>query len=306
MKFKLSVIIPCYNHAEALSEAIHSVRTQGWPDVEIIVVDDGSTDETQRLLYELHGSDLRCLRQQNQGPAAARNTGIRAARGDWIAFLDADDYWLPGKLAAQFEMLARHPEARFSYGGVRLRASDGSEQEVKCDFGDRPLLLVLLQGSRLFTTTVIVRRDSLEETGLFHTELRTGEDWDLWLRLATHYPGVGVPRPLAVRRASTTNYPLQLLESCTLTVLERLFSCAETHALWPQLQAQKDRVYAWQYAVLAKSYVRKAGMFDFVRLGFKAVSSDRAGLAYLFPRRRAPVFEGGTHETQRFVTTEPR
>lgn len=298
MHFNLSVIIPCYNHAAGLSTAIDSIRAQDWPNVEIIIVDDGSTDRTQRLLMELAGSDLRSLRQANQGPAAARNAGIRAARGEWIAFLDADDYWLPGKLAEQFEMLARHPEARFSYGGVRLRASDGSEQEVKCDFGDRPLLLVLLEGSRLFTTTVIVRHDSLEETGLFHTELRTGEDWDLWLRLATHYPSVGVPRPLAVKRASTTNYPLQLLESCTLTVLERLFSCEETDALWPQLRAQKERVYAWQYSVLARSYMRNGGLFDFVRLGFKAVRSDRAGFYYIFPRRRAPVFGGGEAECE--------
>lgn len=306
MHYKVSVIIPCYNHAGGLPAAIQSVRAQGWPGVEIIVVDDGSTDETQKLLHELRGSDLRCLRQQNQGPAAARNTGIRAARGDWIAFLDADDYWLPGKLAAQFELLARHPDAGFSYGGLRLRASDGSEREVKCDFSERQLLLVLLEGSRLFTTTVIVRRSGLKRTGLFHTGLRTGEDWDLWLRLAARYSGVGVSKPLAVKRASTTGYGLKLLESCTLTVLERLFSCAETQALWPLLRTQKERVYAWQYSVLARSYAQKAHLFDFVRLGFKAITSDPAGLGYLLSRRRAPVFEGVTHETQRFVTTEPR
>ena len=303
--FKLSVIIPCYNHAAGLPAAIESVRVQGWPGVEIIVVDDGSTDDTQRLLREMSGSDLRTLQQHNQGPAAARNAGVRAARGDWVAFLDADDYWLPGKLAAQFEMLARHREARFSYGGVRLRASDGSERENGCDFGDRPLLLVLLEGCHVFTPTIIVRRDSLEETGLFHTGLRTGEDWDLWLRLAARYPSVGVSSPLAVIGASTTTYPLPLLESCTLAILDRLFSCAETHARWPELQAQKERAYAWQYSVLARSNVRTGRVFDFLRLGFKAVWSDLAGLGYLLPRCPAPDFGERAHGSAQTVTSGP-
>jgi glycosyltransferase involved in cell wall biosynthesis len=307
MQDKVSVIIPCYNHAGGLSAAIHSVRDQSWPNVEIIVVDDGSTDQTQSLLRELNGSDLQILRQQNQGPAAARNAGIQAAQGDWIAFLDADDYWLPGKLATQFELLASHPEAGFSYGGVRLRTGAENEREVRCDFNDRSLLLVLLEGNRLFTPTVVVRRDCLQETGLFHTGLRTGEDWDLWLRLAARHSSVGDARPLAVveRRAGTTTYRLRLLEKCTLTVLERLFSCPETQALWPQLQAQQERVYAWQYSVLARSYARKGDLFNCVRLGLKAVMSDRAGLSYVLPRSRAPIFEGGADGTARVVTAEP-
>ena len=254
----VSVVIPTFNSAATLPDAIASVRSQRWSDLEIIVVDDGSTDDTGRVLEELAGPDLRVIRQENAGPAAARNTGIDAARGVWIAFLDADDLWLPGKLCDQFDELDRCPAASFSYSDVLLRFPDGSHSELKCRRLELPLLLELIWGNLFCTATVLVRRDCFETVGFFDTSLRTGEDWDMWLRLAACYEVAYLPRPLTLYRRSPQSvksgkYPLDLLESCTRRVVERLFSSPEALRRYPELLRLRRRVSAWHETVIAKS-----------------------------------------------------
>lgn len=288
----VTTIIPTYNHAESLSDAIESVRMQRWPELEMIVVDDGSVDHTREVVDRLSGADLRYIRQENRGPAAARNAGIGMAQGEWIAFLDADDYWLPGKLSVQFDAIRQEPLVGFCYGNVILRDANGTERQSRLPAPTRSLLWELLAGNRLATPTVMIRRDCLETVGLFNTDLRTGEDWDLWLRVSARAVCVGVGRPLALVRRTTgpKTYSLKVLERCTLLVLEKLYSRAEIVELWPELMAERKRIYSWQYSVLAKSYLAHAEPIDFGRLALRAMLSHYLGTFYLLSRGRMPTF----------------
>jgi len=284
----VSVVIPTYNSAHFLREAIASVHAQQWPALEIIVVDDGSTDDTETVVNALSGSgDLRFIRQENAGAASARNTGIAAAKGEWIAFLDADDVWLPGKLTNQLAELEKRPNAAFSYTNVTLRSATGEENDLECGNADRPLLLQLIGGNLFATPTVVVRRDSLQKIGLFAPQLRTGEDWDMWMRLAAHFEHVRVPRPLTVISvADQTKFPLETLERCTLQSLQRLFSCRRIQQDWPGVASSRRLIYSWHYSVLARSYLRHGRLVDFCRLASRALLSHPAGLGYLLRARR--------------------
>ena len=278
----MSVVIPTYNLAHFLPEAVASVRAQGWPDIEIIVVDDGSTDETPALLERLAREGVRCFRQENGGAASARNRGIREAQKEWVAFLDADDFWLAGKLAAQFEALEKKPSARFSYTDERLRFEDGTEADRECRATDAPLLPQMLRGNMFATPTVMARRECFDRVGLFDERLRTGEDWDMWMRLAAHFDSAGVARPLTtVRAASRVKFPLEVLERCTLLVLEHLFACPHVAREWPEVAGKRGEVYAWHYSVLARSYLRARRPTDFLRLAYRAASVHPKGLRHL-------------------------
>ncbi len=287
----VSVVIPTYNLAPLLPGAVESVREQRWPDLEIIVVDDGSTDETPEVLERLSsGGDLRWFRQENAGAAAARNRGIREASKGWVAFLDADDFWLAGKLAAQFQELERRPSAAFSYTDVRIRREAGEDHDLACGTTERPLLPQLLAGNMFATPTALVRRDCFDRVGLFDARLRTGEDWDMWMRLAAHFECVRVARPLTVvRTADRAKFPLATLERCTMLVLERLFACPHVAREWPAVASRRAAVYAWHYAVLAKSYLRLGRVTDFCRLAYSAARAHPSGLRFVARQSRGTL-----------------
>lgn len=287
---ELSVVIPVYNNADTVSEAIASVRSQADPCRDIIVVDDGSSDATPLVLDHLIGPDLRVIRQQNAGPAAARNTGIAMARGEWIAFHDADDIWLPTKLKAQFAALRASPDARFCFTGLRMRLPDGTEFTRECSMPRQSLFINLLNGNRLATPTALIRRDCFAEVGLFDPVLRTGEDWDMWLRLAAFFEGVLIRQPLVLvqRSADPSKYSVELLERCQNRVLHRLFSNPRIVELYPELPGLRGRVYAWHHSVLAKSYFRHKRFYRSGRRAFAAIRSHPSAVRCLLPRAAAP------------------
>ena len=195
---RVSVIIPVYNRAHTLGRAVQSVLKQTFRDFEIIVVDDGSRDATMPTVEGFHDSRVRFLRhEQNRGAAAARNTGIRVARGEYLAFLDSDDEWLPEKLSDQIALL-EDPAA-----GCLLSCSGfftvvhGSEREylpARVSSWSRRLHWIcdISPG-----TTLVVHRDCLLKVGLLDEEFRRYEDWDWMLRLSTVYELVVVEKPLA-------------------------------------------------------------------------------------------------------------
>ena len=181
----ISVIIPAYNAGKYLAEAIESVLTQTIPPMEIIVIDDGSTDNTAQVAQQF-SDRIRYLRQENAGPAAARNAGIAAACGKWIAFLDSDDRWFPYKLEQQIRTLtAEDSEALYCGMTVAFHGEVApAPPPIQNEKITRLSFAGLLQRNRVSTSTVIAPRQRLLGIGGFRTQLRGPEDYDLWLRLA--------------------------------------------------------------------------------------------------------------------------
>ena len=184
----VSIIIPAYNAAEFIGETLASVAAQTFTSHEVIVINDGSpdTEELERELKRYHGQ-LQYIKQENRGAAAARNTGLRAARGEFVAFLDADDTWLPAFLEKQMELLKR-TNADLVYADALLT---GESQFAGRTFmkmhpsrGDVTPENLLAVKVTVLTSTVLARKAPILEADLFDEKLRRGQDFDLWLRLA--------------------------------------------------------------------------------------------------------------------------
>ena len=213
----VSVIIPAYNRAMTIRPAIESVLRQTWDDFELIVVDDGSQDATMDMVRGISDPRLRLMANpRNMGAAGARNTGIRAACGDWIAFQDSDDEWLPRKLEKQMARLqapgAAHVGAYcglLTLGGLddrdgdRLRLRYVPDPAIVPAEGD--ILEPLLRESMISTQTLVVRRDLILELGCFDEETTPIEDWDFVIRLAQRGSIAFVDEPLVQQRFSSNS-----------------------------------------------------------------------------------------------------
>ncbi|MFH0921152.1 MAG: glycosyltransferase family A protein [Fibrobacterota bacterium] len=197
---RVSVIIPTFNRKELTEHAVRSVLAQTFRDYELIVVDDGSTDGTADPLAALFPQELTLLRQENRGVSAARNAGIRASHGEWIAFLDSDDEWLPRKLELQMAYLSVYPEwricqtrERWVRKGVRVNPRPVHEK-FEGDLFEASLARCLITPS-----SVMLQRSLLDETGLFDEALPACEDYDLWLRITRLWPVGLVDEELLIR-----------------------------------------------------------------------------------------------------------
>ncbi len=195
-----SVIIPTFNRAAFLREAIDSVLAQTEKDFELIIVDDGSTDYTRELVAE-YGDRVRYVFQPNAGPSAARNLGIRHASGKLITFLDSDDLWLPHKLARQREWMAAHPQARLCYTdeiwirrGVRV-----NQKKIHAKSGGW-IYPLCLPRCIISPSSVLMRRELFDAVGLFDEQLPVCEDYDLWLRVASRFEIGFIAESLIVKR----------------------------------------------------------------------------------------------------------
>jgi len=192
----VSVIIPAYNASLYISEAIQSVLEQDYKNIEIIVINDGSTDDTSSILEEFNNNII-IINQENSGAAVARNKGLRAARGEYIAFLDADDVWLPGKLYTQVKYLEDHPDVGMVYcswsewypdDNGKYSLPDNSLYQNLDSGVDKEhsgwLYTKLLREPILNTDAVMIRTSIVKEVGFFDETLLRGQDYDYWLRLS--------------------------------------------------------------------------------------------------------------------------
>lgn len=192
---KVSVIIPAYNNARFLQEAVESVFAQTYQDYEIIVIDDGSTDNTKEVLAP-YLDRIQYIYQPNRGASSARNTGIRHSHGDYIAFLDADDIWLPEKLRIQVEYLNNHPDTAMVYAlalrvDVNGRASNHRnmlKRSLPC--GD--IFNALFFRDFITLSSVVIRKRILDAIGLFDESFTHAEDHELWLRIARQFKIFGI------------------------------------------------------------------------------------------------------------------
>jgi hypothetical protein len=245
----VSVIIPAYNRADLLGEAIESTLTQTRSSVEAIIVDDGSTDDTRSVVAAYHDPRVRYVYQMNAGLAAARNSGIRQATGRYVAFLDADDLFLPGKLACQVPALDAQPAVGLVAGGYIFADITGHPMAEAHPWRSHPSLNLqtLLVGCPIIVNSVLIRREWLTQVGGFDTNLRRVEDWDLWLRLA--HAGclmAWTPEVLCVYRM----HPGQMVrdgqsqEETALAVLNKFFA---QPGLEPSLWQARNTSYTAAY-----------------------------------------------------------
>ncbi|MCS6775344.1 MAG: glycosyltransferase [Chloroherpetonaceae bacterium] len=194
MRPTVSVIIPCYNQARFLPDAIESALGQTWPAVQVIVVDDGSTDATAEVCRQ-YADRILTLRQENAGLSAARNAGIAASDGEFLQFLDADDRIRPDKLMEQLQAFEAHPAVGVVYSeGVYIDAEGRVTGPVPVNHPSGRVFHELLTLWGTVAHAPLVRRECLDRVGGFDPGLRSFEDYDLWLRIALHYPFLALDR----------------------------------------------------------------------------------------------------------------
>lgn len=227
---KISVVVPTYNSKQTILETINSVLEQTFTDFELIVINDGSTDNTLELLENIKDTRLKIYSYDNGGLSAARNRGIVRSTGEFISFVDADDLWTKDKLELQFQALQNNPQAGVAYSWTICMGNDGSSFHpgVSESFAGNvyPNLLVCnFIGSG---SNVLIRKEAIESVGYFDETLKSCEDWDYWLRLAPKYDFVVVPQPQIIYRLSSgaMSSKLDVMQKYQNLVLERAFKAA--------------------------------------------------------------------------------
>lgn len=263
---KVSVIIPNYNNAHYLGNAIQSVLRQSFTDYEIIVVDDGSTDNSKDVVSTF-GNKVRYIWQENKGLGGARNTGINASNTEFIGLLDADDEWKPIYLEKMISLVESHPDAAVYYSAAS--GMDATGKELPKVFGrmipPNNTYQNLLRANFIIPSTVLLRRSAVTKAGLFDERnrgLHGCEDWDLWLRLCPSHQFAGTPEPLVRYRlhANTFSANPAHMQDAVKTVIEKNFGIDDSkYADWPE---QKRRAFGGVYRYKALTSIQKQGNWE--------------------------------------------
>ena len=291
----VSVVIPSYNSARFVREAVDSALAQTLAPLEVIVVDDGSTDDTAAAL-EPRSDRIRLIRQENAGVSAARNAGIRSARGTLIAFLDADDVWLPEKLERQTPLHEQDPQIGLTHCGL-VEVDERLEpirERLDGLSGDQVAETMLYgQGNRLHASgsTMMVTRAAIEAVGGFDLDVPPSEDWELMFRAARSFRIGFVPEPLVLYRQHPGNahrdIPRQ--ERSMMLSLGKVFAGGD-----PGLRRLKRRSYATVHGWLAGSYWEIGDRSSFARHAVRAAWLHPPIVGYFaaFPLRRMSRLPG--------------
>jgi hypothetical protein len=302
---RVSVIIPTYNYADYVGKAVYSVLNQTYRDLEVVVVDDGSTDHTAQKIEGLHQEDERVLYvyQPNGGASAARNAGFRAARGEIVAFLDADDAFHPEKLATQVAFLDEHPQVGLTYN-TRLLVNPDGEPLFYLRTPPSVGLMELVTGYPFTPSDMVMRREWIDKIGVWDTSFQqNSEDLDFWLRLALAGCKMeGVMRAFTFRQVHSgrvfRNLPGKM-ENC-VRGLNTAFNSPDCP---PEVQAQRQRAYAthyrtWGFQALAQGETALGQ--DFLRQALQLVPDLLADGARAFLRFMvwASIRDGDEHEAR--------
>ena len=221
----ISIIIPVFNGEQTIRETINSVLAQTFKDFELIIIDDGSKDQTLKVVRSINDARIKVFSYPNANQAVSRNRGLSHAVGDFIAFLDADDLWTPDKLKVQLQALKENPQAALVYSWTNLIDEFGQFLRPGClisaagNVYKKLLLTNFLENG----SNPLIRRQALETVGGFEAALTPAEDWDMYLRLAVHYPFVVVPSPQILYRVSNKSASTNVsrMEAACLRVIER-------------------------------------------------------------------------------------
>jgi glycosyltransferase involved in cell wall biosynthesis len=246
---QVSVIIPAYNAMTYLPETVESVLKQTFTNFEVLIIDDGSSDNIVEWVSGLSDPRVKLISQENQGVSVARNTGIARAQGEYVAFLDADDLWQPTKLEKQVHYLEGNPAVSLVHTWMVLvdeRCKSTGRvmtSNAECDAWKQ-----LLEQNTVLTSSVMVRHCCFETVGTFNQNLRAVEDWDVWIRIASCYRFALIKEPLVLYRQhpSNTTKNWQVLEQDFRLVIEKAF-----HSAPSELMYLKNRSYGYANLYLA-------------------------------------------------------
>ena len=274
---KVSVIIPAYNSMTYLPATIENVLEQTFTDFEVLVVDDGSSDRTAAWVAQIRDRRVRLISQPNQGASGARNTGITQAKGEYLAFLDADDLWHPTKLEKQVRCLDNHPEVGLVYTWTLLIDRQGKPTgRIFASHAEGDVWQQLVQHNITESgSSPMVRRCCFETVGLFDLDLAHAEDWDMCLRIATRYRFKVITEPLVYYRQhlNSKSKNWQRMEKSFYRIIDKAFQSklpellnlknhcygvANLGLAWKCLQTQtKDYKQAMQFRTTAIAYSPK-------------------------------------------------
>ncbi len=279
----VSVIIPVYQGSATIGEAIRSVLDQTFSDLEIIVVDDGSTDDVKERVRAA-GAPIRLIEQSNLGPAAARNRGIENSSGSIIAFLDADDLWCPDKLARQLPLFQRNAHLGMAFGNVRFLGAAGSPRETYFDlYSPRRghVFSELYAVNFVPWASVLIPGDTLRAVGMFNESVRYGEDYDLLLRLAHKYEVDYVPDVVATYRIGPRQVSRNLVAAAThlLETKERIFRAYPDAFRGADTRVLERGLYA-KYLRLALCHMREGNRVAAGQALDRYLKARRPGLTY--------------------------
>ena len=284
---KVSVIIPNYNYGKYVSFAIDSVLNQTYPNIEVIVVDDGSKDNSKEIL-EGYGDKIKTIFQQNAGVSEARNNGVRESSGEFIAFLDADDIWMPEKIDKQMSRFAEDKALGLVNCGVEEILQTGEHLRFQTDGSEgwvAEKFLLFQTPTFAIASAGLIPRDIFKEVGGFDKELSTSADWDFGYRVASRYRIGIVHEPLVKYRIHGSNMHgnISLMERDMLLGYEKAFSQNDQNLI-----KIKRTAYGTLYQILAGSYFRAGNYMDFVRTATKSLLLKPSSMLYFikFPLRQ--------------------
>jgi glycosyltransferase involved in cell wall biosynthesis len=285
---KVSVVIPTYNRAGLVGKTLQSVLKQTFTDYEVIVVDDGSSDNTRQVIESFRDPRVRYLHQANQGVCVARNNGVKHCHGSYVAFLDSDDLLLESSLEKGAQTLDAYPQVAFTYGqaylvdeaGRRIGLSRAKHQHPGVHRGMQEVRSLLVDGNYIPASSVMIRMDCLQDMGPFDLAFKGGsEDYDLWVRLARKHDVAYLAAPMIeylVHSSSITGgRKLREIEASHRAIFE---SVLNDGSIGPVLFPKPSRAYFYLYLTLARYAWRiKEDAAAKEYLG-KALSMDRRGV----------------------------
>ena len=278
----VSVVIPAFNAMRTIGQTLESALSQTLAAIEVIVVDDGSTDATREAVRRIQDPRVRLVSQPNRGASVARNTGIAQAKGEWVAFLDADDAWTANKLERQLTLMALSPGCLASQTSAFLVDDDLRPHTLRhCRPSRDPLLAFLrFQNLPAAASSWLVKRDLLNQLGGFDPELVMHEDWDLSVRLARLTHPLCIDEPLTLYRMHADNRSSDVDSHIAsgLRILDRLFSDPE---LPGRIRAHRREIYGRYYTMLCGGMFTARRWGACARWGTRALLTDPRMVIYM-------------------------
>jgi glycosyltransferase involved in cell wall biosynthesis len=276
MNPKVSVVIPAYNTENFIAHTIQSVLDQTYQDFEIIAVDDGSSDRTLEFLRGF-APRVKVLTKANGGPASARNLAIKNSAGEYIAFLDSDDLWVPDKLEVQTAFLEKHPHVGLVFSEASMFSEENGQRNIqsKIGFTANPTFSFLLLGNYIPNSTVVIRRACVNQVGLLNESLIGTEDHEYWMRIARSFPIAGIPRPLVyyrIREGSLLGDGRNIDKGLDLTLaaireVEKLFP-----KMWQECRMERDLLIARLHIRAGFAWRRRGDWVNCLRKYIAALS----------------------------------